>query len=228
MADKLDLPDRWQFELAAMLSQIGSVTVPPEVMEKNQSMEPLTADEAQIVAAQSRVGHDLLAQIPRLELVARMVANQETKWTHSAAKPDAAMMGAALLKVARDFDEQITRGGESGPALAAMKRSLHYNPEFINALRQVDVEEPHRTLRLVNLAQLRTKMIVHSDVRARNGLLLLAKDQEVTETAIARLRSFAQTVGIVEPLQVMAHWGGQEVADDPSPQARAAVEPVLR
>jgi hypothetical protein len=228
MAEKLDLPGRWQFELAAMLSQIGSVTVPPEVMEKYQSMEPLTADEAQIVTAQSRIGHDLLAQIPRLELVARMVANQETKWTHSAAKPDAAVIGAALLKIARDFDEQVTRGAESGSTLAAMKRSPHYNPEFIDALEQVDVEESHRTLRLVNLAQLRTKMIVHADVRAKSGLLLLAKDQEVTETAIARLRSFAKTVGIVEPLQVIAHWGGQEVADDRSPRARAEGEPVLR
>lgn len=34
MAAKLDLVNRWQFELAAMLSQIGSVTVPPEVMDK--------------------------------------------------------------------------------------------------------------------------------------------------------------------------------------------------
>ena len=228
MAEKLDLPDRWQFELAAMLSQIGSVTVPPEVMEKNLSLEPLTSDEARIVAAQSRIGYDLLARIPRLELVARMVANQETNWIPSAAKADAAVMGAALLKVARDFDEQIARGGESGPTLAAMKRSLHYNPEFIEALGQVGVEEPQRTLRLVNLAQLRTKMIVHADVRAGNGLLLLAKDQEVTETAIARLRSFAQTVGIVEPLQVIAHWGGQEVADDRSPRADPAGEPVLR
>jgi HD domain-containing protein len=33
MARELGLPDRWQYELAAMLSQIGCVAVPPGVME---------------------------------------------------------------------------------------------------------------------------------------------------------------------------------------------------
>jgi response regulator RpfG family c-di-GMP phosphodiesterase len=229
MAAKLDLQDRWQFELAAMLSQIGSVTVPPDVLDKYYRVEPLTAEEAQILAAQSRVGHDLLARIPRLEVVARMVAHQETKWTHGTAKSDAAATGAALLKVARDFDEQMTRGAEPEPTLAAMKRNLQYNPDFVDALQQVHVEESYRTLRLVSLAQLRAGMIMQEDVRTRNGLLLFGKGQEVTESAIARLKSFAQTVGIVEPLRVVAHGSAQtEVAHDPRLPAYTVGESVLR
>ena len=229
MAAKLELQDRWQFELAAMLSQIGSVTVPPDVLDKYYRVEPLTAEEAQILAAQSRVGHDLLGRIPRLEVVARMVPHQETKWTHGAAKSDAAVIGAALLKVARDFDEQMTRGAESEPTLAAMKRNVQYNPDFVDALQQVHVEESCRTLRLVSLAQLRTGMIMQEDVRSRNGLLLFGKGQEVTESAIARLKSFAQTVGIVEPLRVVAHGTGQTlVAGDPRISAYAIHEPVSR
>ena len=158
-----------------------------------------------------------------------MVAHQETKWTHGAAKSDAAVIGAALLKVARDFDEQMTRGAESEPTLAAMKRNVQYNPDFVDALQQVHVEESCRTLRLVSLAQLRTGMIMQEDVRSRNGLLLFGKGQEVTESAIARLKSFAQTVGIVEPLRVVAHGTGQTlVAGDPRISAYAIHEPVSR
>jgi hypothetical protein len=221
MAERLGLADRWQFELAAMLSQIGSVTVPPEVMDKYYRMEPMSAEEKQVLAAQSRVGFDLLARIPRLESVARMVAHQEAGWNHGASQPDAAAVGAGLLKVARDFDEHMTHGAESEPALAAMKRSRDYNPAFVDALREVHVEESQRALRLVSLAQLRTGMIVHEDVRGKNGLLLLAKGQEVTDSAIARLRSFAQTVGIVEPLRVVAHALG-------CIEERALATPVLR
>jgi hypothetical protein len=47
-----------------MLSQIGAVTVPPEVMDKYYRRDPLTPEETQILAAQSRVGYDLLARIP--------------------------------------------------------------------------------------------------------------------------------------------------------------------
>jgi len=72
-------------------------------------------------------------------------------------------------------------------------------------------------------------MIMHEDVRGRNGILLFAKGQEVTESAIARLKSFAQTIGIVEPLRVVAHGSAQtEVAHDPRLPAYAVGESVLR
>jgi hypothetical protein len=38
---------------------------------------------------------------------------------------------------------------------------------------------------------------------------LFAKGQEVTESALSRLKSFAQTIGIVEPLRVVAHGSGE-------------------
>jgi len=220
MAARLDLADRWQFELAAMLSQIGSVTVPPEVMDKYFRREPLSAAEAQILAGQSLVGYALLARIPRLELVARMIAHQEDRWAPGTAMSDAAAVGAALLKVARDFDEQMIRGAEPGAALAAMKRNPEYHRDFVEALREVQVEESQLALRLVSLTQLRTKMIMLEDMRSLNGLLLLAKGQEVTDSALARLKSFAQTVGIVEPLRVVVHGTARVV--------EAAAVPVLR
>lgn len=215
MAERLDLEKRWQFELAAMLSQIGSVTVPQDVMDKYYHLEPLSAQETQILKAQSRIGYELLAHIPRLEVVARMVARQDSTWPQGEAKPDAAAIGAHLLKIARDFDEQITRGAEPAVALAAMKRSRDYNADFVKALGEVQIEESQRALRSVTIAQLRTNMIVHDDVCCRNGLLLLAKGQEVTDSALACLKSFAQTIGVVEPIRVMAHGPMPDAAESP-------------
>ena len=34
IANKLELPDMWQFEAAAMLSQVGCVTMPPDILSK--------------------------------------------------------------------------------------------------------------------------------------------------------------------------------------------------
>ena len=225
MAEGLNVPDRWQFELAAMLSQIGSVTVPPEVMDKYCRMEPLSAEETQVLSAQSRIGHDLLARIPRLEEVARMVAHQEAAWTHGTGP---AAIGAQLLKVARDFDEQIARGAEADATLAAMKRNRDYNPSFVAALQEVHVEEGRREVRFVSLAQLRTRMIIHVDVLGKNGLLLLAKGQEVTDSAIARLKSFAHTVGIVEPLSVVFYRSGAEGAEKQQPEAASSAASLSR
>jgi hypothetical protein len=45
-------------------------------------------------------------------------------------------------------------------------------------------------------------MTVDQDVMARNGLMLLARGQEVTPSVIARLTSFRDTHGVVEPFRV--------------------------
>jgi hypothetical protein len=46
-------------------------------------------------------------------------------------------------------------------------------------------------------------MLVNADVFNRKGLLLVAKGQEVTEAAIARLNNCERAVGVMEPISVL-------------------------
>jgi len=202
MAKKLQLPDAWQFEIAAMLSQIGCVTVAPEVMDKFYAAEPLSPQEERMLSSQSTLGYHLLARIPRLEAVSAMIAGQNTAW-HRRTGPEAVANGAQLLKVALDFDELLVRGADAESAAALMRASKDYNPAFLAALEEVQVEALQSESRMVDLAHLRTGMIIKMDVRSKNGLLLLAAGQEVTESAIARLMSFSWTKGVVEPISVI-------------------------
>jgi hypothetical protein len=75
------------------------------------------------------------------------------------------------------------------------------------ALEEVQVEALQSESRLVDLAQLRTGMVIKVDVRSNNGLLLLANGQEVTQSAIARLTSFSWTTGVIEPISVIVPHG---------------------
>ena len=59
-----------------MLSQIGCVTVPPDVLDKSYNGQVLNAEEQELLSSQASLGHDMVAKIPRLEVVAKMVANQ--------------------------------------------------------------------------------------------------------------------------------------------------------
>jgi response regulator RpfG family c-di-GMP phosphodiesterase len=203
MAEKLNLPDRWQYELAAMLSQIGCVTVPPDVLEKSYGGRTLNAEEQQILSSQSQIGHSLLAKIPRLENVARMVADQRDGWNEKNTSPDLVKIGAHLLRVTLDFDDFMIKGGSLDTVLARMRSRKEYNPEFVSALEQVHVEEATRETRMVKVWQMKTSMIINASVFSKSGLLLLAKGQEVTSSAIARLDSFARTIGVVEPINVI-------------------------
>lgn len=201
IAARLELSDSWQFELAAMLSQIGYVAIPPEILEKLRGGEPLVGEEAAIVGSQTRIAHELLAQIPRLELITQMVARQDEPWHER--NRDRAAVGAHLLQVARDFDDAMVRGGEVESVVYEMLKRGRHNPEFVKALTQVEVAQDGTQTRTVNVSQLRTGMIINADVLSKSGLLLLAKGQEVTPSAIFRLTNFATTVGVMEPIHVM-------------------------
>jgi response regulator RpfG family c-di-GMP phosphodiesterase len=202
MVEKLGIPGQWQYELAAMLSQIGCVTVPPEVLEKDDLAQPLSEEETKILAAQNQVGHDLLAKIPRLENVAQMIAQQRLAWVDRAGDPDPIKIGAHLLRVALDFDSQIIRGASPATVLAQMRARKEYNPAFVAAIEQIQIEEAATEIRVVKVSQLRTGMILNASMLGKNGLVLLAQGHEITESAIARLNTFARTIGICEPVSV--------------------------
>jgi len=53
-------------------------------------------------------------------------------------------------------------------------------------------------------------------VRSKSGLLLLANGQEVTDSAITRLKSSSWTTGVVEPISVIVPHGVSKSANLPS------------
>jgi CheY-like chemotaxis protein len=207
MAETLNLPGRWQYEMAAMLSQIGCVTVPPDVLAKHHAGQSLNDGEKQILGRQGKVGRDLLARIPRLEVVAEMVANQAAGTPEEQALPEVVRRGAQLLRAALELDEAISRGGTLAGMLSQMKKGKAHDPAILSALEKVHLEAGATEARCVSLTQIKSGMILNYDVVSKTGLLLLGKGQEITHSAIARLRGFAVTIGVVEPINVLVPHG---------------------
>jgi response regulator RpfG family c-di-GMP phosphodiesterase len=142
IAQQLQLPNQWQLEVAAMLCQIGCVTVSPAILEKDYAGKPLTNDEQELYAAHPSVGSTLIGHIPRFEPVARMIAGQQNPFGSYALLPDSAeereiMLGAQVLKVALGFDQAVAGGLSPKAALEELRgRPQEYNPELVVALSQ--------------------------------------------------------------------------------------------
>jgi response regulator RpfG family c-di-GMP phosphodiesterase len=209
MAATLGLRDAWQFEVAALLSQIGCITMEPGVLDRIYTGEELSAEEARMFAAHPAAGRDLLVNIARLEAVAHMIAAQNLSHSQQPPSPSPALeevisMGARLLRAAIDFDRLIMRNRSQEDALARMRRQADdYDAACLQALESFVAPEVAMELRILKSAELRRAMVVDQDVRAKNGLLLLAKGQEVTGPVLERLKAFAGKVGIVEPIRVL-------------------------
>jgi ActR/RegA family two-component response regulator len=220
MATQLHLRNIWQYDVAAMLSQIGCITMEPGALDRIYSGEELSDEEKKMFASHPAAGGELLARIPRLELVAQMIAGQNLMYGQQRAAPgrhaqQAVVAGTELLRAAIDYDQSITRGHSHEEALAYMGRhAQQYAPSCLEALATFVAPEGGMEVRVLKSTELCPAMIVDQDVRAKNGLLLLAKGQEVTLSVLGRLRSFAAKVGIAEPIRVLV--GKPETVSSPA------------
>lgn len=206
----MGMKDRWQVEVAAMLSELGSITLPADTIERMRTGHLLTADDTRMVKRAAEVTDQLLANIPRLEVVREMLTTAAAppklpRVEVPMAERSVADLGAQVLKVAADVDSLEARGEAATACLDLMRsRGDRYDPLVMRALEKVrgSAGAPRVELREVRLAALRPGMIFSRDVRLANGSLLVARGYEVTPGFLERMRNFGADT-VQEPLHVM-------------------------
>jgi CheY-like chemotaxis protein len=208
MAASLRVPDAWQVEVAALLSQIGCVTLPAEVLEKAFAGETLSPQEAQMFDAHPHVGAKLIDPIPRMEKVAFMISRQHQtlaiKEPFSPSDPaEESRTGAFILQAAMDFDLLLARGLSAEKAKGTMRGKTDRFPALVlEALVGVDVPELEKIERMANIDQLRLGMTLAEDLRTKTGVLVVQKNQEVNETLRQRLQNFQKQRLIPDQVRV--------------------------
>ncbi len=205
---EMGIADAWRVEMAAMLSQIGCVAVPENIIVRAYRGEELSGTEQEALCSYPRVGRDLLAAIPRLEQIAEIVGYQEKLFNGRGFPPDYRSgeqipVGSRVLKLALDWDTLISGGLSPEMALAEINdREGHYDPRVLEAVTAVlQVTEMH-VVRRVMVNDLVDGMILAEDVRSLQETLLCSKGQEVTTAIRTRLRNYAVNIGIPKPIKV--------------------------
>ena len=210
IAKTLNVENAWQVEIAAMLSQIGCITVPEETLVKVYNGRTLALDELQMLSEHPKVGHSLINKIPRLSLVAEIIAYQEKLYNgagfpHDKVRGAAIPLGSRILKLALDFDKLSEAKLTPSDALNEIdRRGEWYDPEVVLALKKcLQSTESQYVVAFLKVSELRADMILVEDVKASNGFLLIAKGQEVSVSMQIRLENFQSRGGIREPLKVL-------------------------
>jgi response regulator RpfG family c-di-GMP phosphodiesterase len=202
----------WEIEMAALLSQIGCVTVPEPVLQKAARGDLLTEAESRMIEQHPQVGHDLLVRIPRLEGVAAAIAYQNKNFdgSGSPADPkagDAIPLGARILKAVLDLDQLENQGLASRDAIGAMKQTSRlYDPHVLNSLENAVIlmqAGDRYQLKEVGVRELGPHMIFATDVLSTQGLLLVSKGQEASPPLLLLLRNFLINGAVAEPLKVL-------------------------
>jgi hypothetical protein len=208
-AEKLQLDTSGQIEAAAVLSQIGWITIPEDIAEKVHCGKPLVEAEQAMLDRLPVVAEQLLAHFPRLETVRAIIGKQRnpTRLSEAAASDPQTQVvarGAQILRAAIDFDELDRQGlGKSGALDILHGRTGHFEPEVLDALATGSgVERSLDVMREVLLRKVHEGMIFAEDVKLTNGTLLVARGHEVTAGFAERARNFRPGT-VREPVRVI-------------------------
>lgn len=205
----MDLSEIWKMETAALLSQIGWVTLPEELLEKLKQEVELTPEEKRLFERHPFVASNLIGHIPRLGEVAEIISLQE-KLFDGSGFPEGPLIGedipveARILKVLLDFDILTQKGQSKEQALETLRsRAGWYDPTVLTALEAVLHASNRYVVKALPVAELIPGMILGEDVRSKEGTLLLAKGRQVTQPILERLSAAAKAYGLEEPLRVL-------------------------
>ncbi|MEM1303491.1 MAG: HD domain-containing phosphohydrolase [Planctomycetota bacterium] len=227
---ELDWQETWEYETAALLSQLGYVTVPDGVLEKSAARESLSQAEADTLASHSHVAGELIAAVPKLDRVARIVAGQganaeqgaeaaveaqrpaagETQpaagGVPAAAGEASVPLGVRLLQMCRDYDALTHDDGAAPEQAVRLLRADGdaYDQACLAALERIVSGQREEVLLEVSVDQLAEGMQLVNHVETDDGSLLVAKGAEVTASMSSRLLNYAKTQVVRQPLTVLA------------------------
>jgi response regulator RpfG family c-di-GMP phosphodiesterase len=217
-ADRYGIPNRWQYEVAATLSQLGAASLPKETTEKIYFGRPLTAEEQAAAATIPTTAAHVVAAVPRLEAVREILGCLNADYVaadgHSGPSGHDIPLGARILRIAFDFDVLVTQGMTVSAALQALaEHATAYDPDVLQDFSawQGEAVLAQRT-RQVPLPALTVGMVLAADVITEQGVLLIARGQTVTPRVVRLIEDYWTS----QPLR-----GPVYIVDDTTPMPAA-------
>jgi CheY-like chemotaxis protein len=193
IAERADCRQFWQLEAAALLSQLGYLSLPPELVEKLYYGENMTPDERILASGAPQLATSLLENIPRLEPVIQILV--ALTWTDEALArlgEGTIGLGTRILDLVLSYDTLITQGHDVNVALQTLRgRSSRFGERLIEQLaEQVGAGTTATVAREMPLRAVQPGMIIMQDVRTHMGTLLVPRGIEVTKLFLEKLRNF--------------------------------------
>lgn len=207
VAQRLELPDLWQLELAVTLSHLGYVGMDPELLERAYTGKALSPEDKAMLTGTAKTAHKLMADIPRIEPVLAIIDQlgeppPVLDGLKKSSKEGRMPWAVHVIQAAARADE-ISHGHPHQRLIVEALKGEKYNPIIVEALGRVDYPslEQRKNLAL-GAREIEPGMFLLEDAMSGNGVLMAKGGQEVTSTVATLLKRMAERHNLREPLQV--------------------------
>jgi len=192
LAERIGLTDTWDLQTAAMVSQFAAVSLPAELVDRLSCNRPIVMGEAaQVLAALEATLH-VIERIPRMARVCEILRTVEllpSGVRGTLRRSPATRDAERVLTLALDFDGLYAEHGSASAALRVMESLIErYHAPYFDAMRELVGAPNLAPLVDLPLSNARIGQIFAADVRAPNGILLIARGQPVTSPLLTKIR----------------------------------------
>jgi response regulator RpfG family c-di-GMP phosphodiesterase len=190
----------WQLDIATMLSQIGCVTIPDDILKKAFRGLQLGDDEMVIYKNHPIIAADMLKKIPRLEEISEIIKYQDKYYDGSGFPEDAVAgeeipEGARILKIAIDFDILINSVNNDEYAIKEMQKRRGWYDEKIllhfveNVAKSKEIKKKYE-MTTVAVNELKEGMYLAEDVVSKNGVIIGTSKQKITTSLLVTIKNY--------------------------------------
>ena len=216
LAKAMGIQGVWELNVAAMLSQLGNVTLPGAVIAKARAGQPLSNLEARLFTRVPELGYNLLSHIPRLESVARIIYYQNKRFDghgfpDDEIKEEALPLGARILKVLTDLAQLMVDGTGLSEALASLsRRNGWYDPIVLAAARTCFLTSTDKAVASMRntisakVDELRLGQVLLANVETQDGTVLFTAGNILRQATLEKIRNYALLDGVKEPILVQS------------------------
>jgi len=208
LSSALQIEDQsWEIELAALLSQIGAVALPKEIVEKWQNNQKLDEAETEMIRSIPQMGRRLIKNIPRLDRIADAVGYQDCVFTGRLMldQPvgDKIPLAARILKIVADYDRFLQKTGSERTAFQMLsQQEKQYDPLILDVFQnkvlrttsmQVNVKPGEKQ---IFVQTVKIGMVVTRDVIDKNGMIVVTRGSAITEVLKLQLDNYVRSQAI--------------------------------
>jgi response regulator RpfG family c-di-GMP phosphodiesterase len=207
---RIGITNTWEVEMSVLLSQIGLVTIPSEIVSKKNNGEELSREESNLYFSHTDVGRRLLQNIPRLEMIAEGISYQYMSYNGVGGIKDFKVgenipFIGRVLKVLNDFGEFLKQKYTEEEAIDRMQQDNQlYDPEIFGSLvAEIAGFSQNIIIVNVNVADLRVGSILAEGIKNAKGFLLFSKGTLITDVILIKLLNYAKMTKIIEPIKIV-------------------------
>lgn len=182
--------EAWNIDLATMLSSVGCVGIPQDVLRRRHTRQPLTPEEIRRFEEHPSLGAEMIGRIPRLDKVAVMIRNQNMPFhEQNGDEEDITSMGSAILQILLAFDNLLLSGTDAISAVNALQMK-GYPLCLIEGLRTIVTTDAKQIPKRVAFDRLQSGMILAENLVDHDGIIIVGEGSELSASIIRLLQHF--------------------------------------